>query len=580
MVPPTGTAADAAAIAAAAEPLWRDPLTVALVAACGGGECHLVGGVLRDLALGVAAHDLDAVVAGSGLEIAERLAVALPARLVRLGREDHAAYRLVLLRAVAGPAGLTRFATLDLWDRGTASLHDDLARRDFTINALALDARGGGGLLDPCGGLADLRRGMLRATTPRSFEDDPVRVLRLARFAVQLAGFAADPATFELARRAAPLLQSVAADRIREELRLLLALAANAEVARGLRALAALGLYPALWLGAPPPAGPAIAPAAARAGISPAHAEPAADMAPVDATADMALVDATADMAPVDAAATAGRTPLDFAAAELTALPGCAAELEHLLAAAQADAATTAAWDPIDLPTARLAATFRYLPAPAGWSGGAGSGGAIGGAAAGPPIRRSQRRAAPATAAATILLSGMVEAGYLAARRAAMAEPLLAAPQQLPATEIEQRRFLNRHGRRWLTAVCSAGASAAVAAGAATAVPSDTPAAMAAAAATAAPAATATDPTPRQRWRGAAEAICELAWREGAALLAPPHLLDGEDVQRLLDLSPGPGVGSALEALGEAQIDGVVRTRDEAERFLRDWQAARPAGGG
>src|SRR5580693_3366996 len=112
---------------AALSELLRDPAVRALAAACGATECHLVGGVLRDRLLGLPSPDLDAVVAGRGQEIAERLAAALPARLVPLGGKDFAAYRLVADGWV-----------LDLWDRAGTSLRQDLARRDFTVNAMAL----------------------------------------------------------------------------------------------------------------------------------------------------------------------------------------------------------------------------------------------------------------------------------------------------------------------------------------------------------------------------------------------------------------------------------------------------------
>src|SRR5579863_2051465 len=85
--------------------LRRDPLVLALLAACGGAACHLVGGVLRDLALGLDTHDIDAVVAGRGRQIAERLARDLPARFVALGGGEWAAYRLVVRAEAAGRAG-------------------------------------------------------------------------------------------------------------------------------------------------------------------------------------------------------------------------------------------------------------------------------------------------------------------------------------------------------------------------------------------------------------------------------------------------------------------------------------------
>src|SRR5947209_4212514 len=150
-------------IARAFRLLLHQPVVRALLDACGPVECHLVGGVLRDRALGLPTHDLDAIVAGGkGREIAGRLAASLPARLVLLGGKEFAAYRLV-------GADLT----VDLWDREAAPLHADLARRDFTVNSFALDARSGE-VIDPFGGVTDLQRRLLRATTPESFAGDPL----------------------------------------------------------------------------------------------------------------------------------------------------------------------------------------------------------------------------------------------------------------------------------------------------------------------------------------------------------------------------------------------------------------------
>ncbi|HSS77361.1 MAG TPA: hypothetical protein VLV54_11515, partial [Thermoanaerobaculia bacterium] len=208
----------------------------ALAAAAGETECHLVGGCLRDRALGLVSHDIDAVVTGRGREIAERLAAELPARFVLLGGKDFAAYRLV-----------GQDLTLDLWDRAGTTLHTDLARRDFTVNSFAL-ALSDGLLADPFGGLDDLAHRILRATTPASFTGDPLRVLRLPRMLLRLPGFAADPETFLLARASAPHLVEVAAERVRDELAILFD---HRDAHRGLALLVALDLYPGLWLGSP-----------------------------------------------------------------------------------------------------------------------------------------------------------------------------------------------------------------------------------------------------------------------------------------------------------------------------------------
>jgi len=92
------------------------------------------------------------------------------------------------------------------WARAAGESSTPLAPRD-------------GAVVDPFGGLADLERRVLRATTGQSFEGDPLRVLRLVRLLVRLPGFSVEPDTFELARGAAPRLPGIAAERIREELR-------------------------------------------------------------------------------------------------------------------------------------------------------------------------------------------------------------------------------------------------------------------------------------------------------------------------------------------------------------------------
>ncbi|HEV2854585.1 MAG TPA: hypothetical protein VHC97_17450 [Thermoanaerobaculia bacterium] len=216
--------------------LLRHPAARALVAASGETECHLVGGVLRDRVLGLPVHDVDAVVAERGLEIAEILAAELPARLVLLGGKDFAAYRLV-----------GQDLTVDLWDRAGTSLREDLGRRDFTVNSIALDARTGE-IADPFGGLEDLERGVLRATTSESFSGDPLRVLRLPRMLLRLPGFAADAETLALAKRSSPQLAQMAAERVRDELTFLFD---HPEAHRGLGLLVALDVYPGLWLGHP-----------------------------------------------------------------------------------------------------------------------------------------------------------------------------------------------------------------------------------------------------------------------------------------------------------------------------------------
>ncbi len=318
-------------------------------------------------------------------------------------------------------------------------LHDDLARRDFTVNAFALDLRSGE-LIDPFGGVADLDRRLLRATTPASFAGDPLRVLRLPRLLLHLPGFAADPETLLLARCSAPRLAEVSAERVRDELAILFA---HPEAHRGLALLVALDVYPGLWLGEPG---------------EPGHTE--------------------------------------GAIAELEALPERLRELRAI---------DETAADAVDAPAARLAATFAHLPALAG-SG---------------TLRRLER---------------FRDAGYLTRHEAAKAA-LLLGWEELPESALGQRRFLHRAGPLWATVVTSVGARAAGRAAV-------------------------------ERWRAALRPIVDLARREGESLFDPPRLLSGGEIQELLGIPPGLEVGKALAAVRQAQVDGKVRTREEAVGLL------------
>jgi tRNA nucleotidyltransferase/poly(A) polymerase len=189
-------------------------------------------------------RDVDAVVAGNGEEAARRLSEALGVTWFRLGGDRFAAYRL------EGEG-----FHLDVWDREETTVTADLRRRDLTVNSIALrldDFE----LIDPFGGLEDLGRKRLRATSETSFSEDPLRVLRLARFTAHLGGFSPTERTIELARSAAAGLDSVAPERVREELR---SAFGAGRIDRGLVTLDRLGLYPRLWScreGAEPPGEP------------------------------------------------------------------------------------------------------------------------------------------------------------------------------------------------------------------------------------------------------------------------------------------------------------------------------------
>jgi tRNA nucleotidyltransferase/poly(A) polymerase len=122
-------------------------------------------------------------------------------------------------------------------------LEADLARRDLTLHSIAVGIKTGE-VIDPFQGLSDIQDRVLRATSETSFSSDPLRVLRLARFAGQLPGFAVTDRTLELAESSAALLERVAAERIRIELERLLDLPDFLTAAEH---LVQLSLYPRLW---------------------------------------------------------------------------------------------------------------------------------------------------------------------------------------------------------------------------------------------------------------------------------------------------------------------------------------------
>jgi tRNA nucleotidyltransferase (CCA-adding enzyme) len=203
----------------------------------GGARLALVGGSVRDLALGLPLdYDLDLVVEGD----APRLARALTQRLGGSLEAEHAAFGTANLRATVGEREALIDVTMArretyarpaaLPDVTPAALDDDLARRDFSTNALALElfpspaldleAR----LLDPFDGMADLEAGRLRVLHDASFRDDPTRILRGLRLAARL-GLAWERHTQALLQRALAdgLLEQTSPERVCGELCLALA---------------------------------------------------------------------------------------------------------------------------------------------------------------------------------------------------------------------------------------------------------------------------------------------------------------------------------------------------------------------
>ncbi len=193
---------------------------------------HLVGGMVRDALLKRPSHDIDLVVPAGAFPLARRLARQLGAAFVPLDEANDIA-RLVW-RVDDEPL------IIDLASWRGPDLEADLRGRDFTVNAIAFDPRDQT-LLDPLGGLADLRAKTLRQCSPTAMRDDPLRTLRAIRLAAAL-DFRLEAQTRAALKQAAPLLPQVAPERIRDEL---FAILRGPGVHKALLALHLLGLLSA-----------------------------------------------------------------------------------------------------------------------------------------------------------------------------------------------------------------------------------------------------------------------------------------------------------------------------------------------
>lgn len=195
---------------------------------------YLVGGAVRDLLLGRGRVDVDVVVEGDALALAERLAADAVSH-ERFGtakvKLDGHEIDIAAARAEEYPEP----GALPVVQAG-ADLAADLRRRDFTINAMAIPLNGEPRLIDPYGGQADLGARQLRVLHRSSFVDDPTRAIRAARYAARF-GFELEAETARL--MGATELSTVSADRREAELR---RLAGEATAAAGFALLAEWGL--------------------------------------------------------------------------------------------------------------------------------------------------------------------------------------------------------------------------------------------------------------------------------------------------------------------------------------------------
>jgi putative nucleotidyltransferase with HDIG domain len=186
-------------------------------------EAYVIGGYVRDLILGRPSKDIDIVVVGNGLDLAQKCAEKLRVKKVSLFKKFGTAqfcYKDLDVEFVgARKESYQRDSRKPIVEDGT--LEDDQNRRDFTINALAISLHKDnfGELIDPFDGLADMEKGILRTPLEpeKTYSDDPLRMMRAIRFASQL-GFKIENKSLQAIKDNAQRLDIISLERIMDEL--------------------------------------------------------------------------------------------------------------------------------------------------------------------------------------------------------------------------------------------------------------------------------------------------------------------------------------------------------------------------
>lgn len=209
-----------------------------------GLPCYVVGGYVRDLILGRPNDDIDIVVVGSGIKMAEAFAEEIGSKNITTYKNFGTAkvdyHGLEVEFVGARKESYTRGSRKPIVEDGT--LEDDQVRRDFTINAMAicLNSSSFGTLVDPFNGVEDIERKLIiTPTDPKiTFSDDPLRMLRCIRFAVKL-GFEIHESTLEAIHNNCARLEIISPERITGELDKILM---SPDPCRGIRLLHTTGL--------------------------------------------------------------------------------------------------------------------------------------------------------------------------------------------------------------------------------------------------------------------------------------------------------------------------------------------------
>jgi tRNA nucleotidyltransferase (CCA-adding enzyme) len=185
--------------------------------------CYIVGGFVRDLLLGKPVNDLDVIVEGDAIKLGEALVKKHGGKLTPHHKFHTAIWHLPSSLDLITARNETYQRPGALPTIKPSSINDDLLRRDFTINAMAVRIDGDhfGELLDPLNGQADLENGIIRVLHPRSFIDDPTRIFRAIRYEARYS-FNLEPSTLNLVNsESLAVITRLSGERIRHELDLI-----------------------------------------------------------------------------------------------------------------------------------------------------------------------------------------------------------------------------------------------------------------------------------------------------------------------------------------------------------------------
>jgi len=189
-------------------------------------QAYVVGGFVRDWLLGRETADIDIAVSGNALNIAQEVAEAIGGRYVLLDEANRVARVVIVGDEQPWHLDFSSFSN---------SIENDLGRRDFTINAMAVELQGlvsgSPRLIDSFRGEGDLKAGLVRAVSQQVFEQDAARLLRAVRLAAEL-DFEIEAETEDLIRQNCQLVRLVPGERLREELLRLLALPGSIALVR------------------------------------------------------------------------------------------------------------------------------------------------------------------------------------------------------------------------------------------------------------------------------------------------------------------------------------------------------------